>query len=171
MKIVITLLVIFIISALLMFTFIYKENRQEPHEEKMGLFMTIFVTVIIALILTVVIGLILFVLIGSANTVNILFSLNINMNQIIILAIAFLVYLYTIDTIIEIVIQHILGKNIFSQLILFLIRILTFHIIGSLISLNEKVSFTIASGVAFIILVIEGLYNLREKNKLHKLNE
>lgn len=165
MKIVITLFVAFIISFLLIFTFVYRGNKQEPEKEKDGLVMVTFVSVMLALLPTVLIGIILFILLGSANTFNMIFSLDISTNQLIVLAISLLIYLFTIDSIIEIIMKYILGKNIFFYSILLLIRIFAFYVIGRLIGLNETVSITVAAGVTFIILLIETLYILREKNK------
>lgn len=165
MQIVNILIIVFIVTNLLIFTFIYYKNKQESAEEKINFFMILITTIILALILTTVIGLILFVLLGSANTINLFFSLNISMNQLITLSVLLFVYLYTIDSIIEIAMQHILGKNIFSKLGLFLTRIVAFHLLGKLINLNENISFKLALGIALIIFFIETLYNLREKNK------
>ncbi len=61
--------------------------------------------------------------------------------------------------------KYILGKTIFCYSVLLLMRIVVFYVIGRLIGLNETVSITVAAGVTFIILLIEALYNLREKNK------
>lgn len=119
----------------------------------------------LALLPTAAIGLILFVVLGSANTVNMFFSLNISLNQLIILTISFLVYLFTIDSIVEIVVSHILGKNIFYYSVILLIRIGVFYMIGELVGLTQTVSVTFSTGVVFIILLIEILYNLREKHR------
>ena len=165
MKIVITLIVIFIISFLLIFKFIYNENRKEPKEEKANIFMVIFISLFFSLLITGTLGLSIFVLIGSTNIVNIMFSLNISMNELIILAISFFVYLFFLDDILEIIVEHIVGKNIYYTIVLILIRIGIFYVIGNIVGLAQTVSITIATGVTFIIFLIEVLSHLRESNK------
>lgn len=165
MKVVVSLVVIFIISFLLLLKLVYSGNKQESGENKMGPILIVFVVTILALLPTAAMGLVLFALIGSTNTVNMIFSLNLSMKQLIILAVSFLVYLFTIDSIIEMVVKHILGKGMFYYSAVLLIRIGAFYVIGEVVDLNQKVSLTIAIGVAIIILLIELLYNLREKHK------
>lgn len=165
MKIFISLLVVFIISFFLVFKLVYSGNKEETEEGKLNFFLVIFVSFLLALLPTAAIGLMLFVLLGSANTVNMVFSLNINLNQLIVLTISFFVYLFTIDSIIEIVVKHILGKNIFYYSMLLLIRIGAFYLIGDLVGLTQTINVTFSIGVALLILFIEILYNLREKYK------
>lgn len=166
MKIFISLLVVFIISFILLFKLVYSGNKEESREEKLNFFLVILVSFLLALLPTAAIGVVLFVILGSANTVNMVFSLNISLNQLIVLAISFLVYLYTIDSIVEIVVKHILGKNIFYYSVILLIRIGAFYVIGDLIGFTQTVSGIVATGVALIIFLIEILYNLRKKHKI-----
>ena len=165
MKIFISLLVVFIISFLLLFKLVYNGNKEESEEEKLNFVLVILVSILLALLPTAAIGLILFIVLGSANTVNMVFSLNISLNQLIVLAISFLVYLFTVDSIVEIAVKHILGQNTFYYSVILLIRIGVFYMIGELVDLTQTVSVTFSTGMAFIILLIEILYNLREKHK------
>lgn len=165
MKIVIALVVVFTISFMLLFKLVYSGNKQEPEDEKINLFLVIFVAFLLALFPTVAIALVLFVLLGSTSAVNMAFSLNISTNQLIMFAIALLVYLFSIDSIIELIVKHILGKNILYYAALLLIRIGAVHTIGTFMGLNQTISITIATGVAFIIFLIEILNHLKEKGK------
>jgi len=165
MKIFISLLVVFIISLLLLFKLVYSGNKEESQDEKLNFFLVVLVSFLLALLPTAAIGIILFVILGSANTVNMLFSLHISLNQLVVLAISFLVYLFTIDSIVEIVVKHIVGKGIFYYTVILLIRIGVFYIIGNWVGLIHTVNVTFSTGVALIILLIEALYNLREKHK------
>lgn len=113
MKIVISIMSVFMISFLLISTFVYKNNKKEPEEKRGGLLLVIVTAFFLALAPTVVIALILFVLLGSVATVNMLFLLQISTKQLILISISLLVYLFSIDSMIEIAIKHILGKNIF----------------------------------------------------------
>ncbi|MGY0691863.1 hypothetical protein ACW2QC_03610 [Virgibacillus sp. FSP13] len=165
MKIIISLIVVFIISFLLLFLWIYSSEKEELKEKRANLFHVVATAFILALGPTVFIGLSLFVLLGSANTVTMIFSLHISTNQLIILAISFFVYLFTIDSVIERIVKYILGRNKFNYVVLLLIRIIGFYLIGKISGLNQTVSITIAVGVAFITLLIEVFFHLREKNK------
>ena len=168
-KIVITLIVVFIISILLIFKLFYSENRQESKEEKMSFFMVLFLSLAFSLLITGTLGLSIFALIGSTNMVNIIFSLGISTNQLMILAISFFVYLFILDDIIEIIVEHIVGKNIFYSIVLVLTRIGIFYVIGNIVGLTQTVSITIAIGVTFITFLIEVLFRLRERKKQNNL--
>src|SRR5699024_3665577 len=165
MKIFISLLVVFIISFLLLFKLVYNGNKEESEEEKLNFVLVILVSILLALLPTAAIGLILFIVLGSANTVNMVFSLNISLNLLIVLSFSLLVYLFTVDSIVEIAVKHILGQNTFYYSVILLIRIGVFYMIGELVDLTQTVSVTFSTGMAFIILLIEILYNLREKHK------
>lgn len=165
MKIFISLLVVFIISFYLLFKLVYKGNKEEPEEEKLNFLLVIFVSFLLALLPTVAIGLALFVLLGSTDAVNILFSLNIGTNQLTVLAISFLVYYFTLDSMIEIVVKHILGKHIFYHIVILLTRTGVFNIIGYLVGLTLTISVITSIGVALIILLIELLYHTWETHQ------
>ena len=165
MEIVITLLIVFILSFLLICKFIYSENKQEQKEEQDGLFLVVFVSVFFSLIITGTIGLSIFAVLGSTNLVNIIFSLNMDSHQLIALTISYFVYLFILDDIIGFIVKYILGKNIIYTTILALIRISIFHIIGYFVGLSHIVSLTIATGVAFITLLVEVLSRSRARDK------
>ena len=165
MEIVITLLIVFILSFLFICKFIYSENKKEPKEEQGGLFLVVFVSVFFSLIIAGTIGLSIFAVLGTTNLVNIIFSLNIDTNQLIALTISFFVYLFVLDDVIGFIVKYIFGKNIIYMTILTLIRIGIFHIIGYFVGLSHTTSLTIAIGVAFITLLIEGLSRWRARDK------
>lgn len=168
MKIVITLLIVFILSFLLICKFIYSENKQEPKEEQGGLFLIVFVSVFFSFLITGTIGLSIFAVLGSTNLVNLIFSLNMGSNQLIALTISFFVYLFVLDDSIGFIVEYIFGKNIIYPAVLTFIRIGIFHIIGYFVGLSHTVSLTMAIGIAFIILFVEGLSCWREKGKTLK---
>ena len=153
MEIVITLLIVFILSFLLICKFIYSENKQEQKEEQDGLFLVVFVSVFFSLIITGTIGLSIFAVLGSTNLVNIIFSLNMDSHQLIALTISYFIYLFILDDIIGFIVKYILGKNIIYTTLLALIRISIFHIIGYFVGLSHKVSLTIATGVALHYII------------------
>lgn len=164
-KMIISIITIFIISFLLLFIFIYKGNKNESETEKISSFLVIVVAGLLALAPTAVITVILFVLLGSTTAINMMFTLEIDMKQLILLAVFLLIYLFSIDSIIESVIKYIVRVNIFFYIILLLIRILVIYIIGLALGLDQTTSFIIASGVSLIVLILEVLYHLNEKNK------
>ena len=167
MKIAITLIIVFIISFLLIYKFMYSENKQEPKEEQDGFFMVVFVSGFFSLIITGTIGFSIFALLGTTNIVNLIFSLNMNTNQIIALTISFFIfiYLFILDDIIGFILEYIFGKNIIYSTGLTFIRIAIFHLIGYFVGLSYTVSFTIATGVSFITLLLEVLSRSSGKQK------
>ncbi|WP_240377166.1 hypothetical protein [Bacillus piscicola] len=171
MKIVILLAIVFVISFLLIFKLVYSGNKEETKEEKINFLQVLFVTGLLALLPTIAIGLIVFALLGSAHAVNMIFSLQVSTSQLIVLAVSFFVYLFTVDSVIEIIVEYIIGKNIVSNLTMLLIRIGVFYLIGAFAGLDQTVNITIAAGIGLIILIVETLYNWREKNKANNVEE
>ncbi|WP_416147608.1 hypothetical protein ACM26V_15375 [Salipaludibacillus sp. HK11] len=151
------------ISFLPIAAFIYTQNKKESEKEKMGLFLLLFVAGLIALAPTAVIAVFLFALLGSANVLDTLFSLGFSRNQLITLTIFILVYLFTIDSVIEKLVEYITGKNKITFFLVLLSRIFAFHMIGLIIGVQQANSFIIAVGVALIIMLLEILYLYREK--------
>src|SRR5690625_1382192 len=83
-------------------------------------------------------------------------------NQLIILAISFFCFYFTVDSIIKVVVRHILGKNIFYYSIILIARIGIFNVIGYFVGLTVTISVITAIGVSLIIFLIEFLYDARE---------
>ncbi|WP_087974991.1 hypothetical protein [Oceanobacillus rekensis] len=106
MIIITPVIVVFVISFILLFLWIYNGEKNEIKAEKKKIFSAIGASFILTLAPSAFIGLSLFVLLGSTNTVNMIFSLNISTKQLVILAISFFVYLFTIDNIIELIIFY-----------------------------------------------------------------
>jgi len=163
MGIIITLIITFIITFSLFFLFIQKDRKKE--EERDNIFIVILGTALLSLVPTAVIAFFLLALLGSTTAMNILFSLNISSNQLIILAIALLVYLFSIDSILENIVAYIIGKNLFYYLILFVARIIATYTIALMVGLNETNGLMIAAGASLIIFLLEGFYWLGKKNK------
>ncbi|MBO0992552.1 hypothetical protein [Bacillus sp. SD088] len=165
MKILVLLMIVFSISFLLIYTIVYKENKKEDREKKLNGFGLLFVACLLALAPTAVIALVLFVLLSSTSAVNMLFSLQISTKQLIILVISFIIYWFSLDSLIEIIVKHIVGKNPFYYILLLCIRIFAAYTIGLFIGLNQLNNFAIATGATMIVLLIEILYELHEKKK------
>ena len=72
--------------------------------------------------------------------------------------------IFILDDIIRFILEYILGKNIIYSTGLTFIRIGIFHIIGYFVGLSHTVSFTIATGVSFITLLLK-FYLVRVENK------
>lgn len=163
MKLISVVMVIYMMSHVLLFMFVYNENKKEHEEEKLSLFGLFLVSFMLSLIVTTVITFFLFIVLGSTTTVNMLFSLNISTNQLILLTVIFFIYLFTIDNIIEIFVKYIVNYLIIDLIIICLIRIFTFYLIALLVNVDQLKSFLFAIGVSLILLTIEILSNLTEK--------
>lgn len=161
MKIVVFLIVVFILLFFLLFRFVYRENKKEHEKDKIWLL--IFVAFLFSIIIIIVIALLLFLLIGSTSIINLIFSLNINNEQIIIIGISFLIYLFTIDNIVEIFLEYLLGKNIICYIAKALTRVVSFYIIGLIVNIEHEILVIISIGVSVILLLIELLNYKKEK--------
>ena len=155
MKIIILLITIFIALFLLVFSMIYKGEKREIKAKKRKIFPAIGAAFILASAPTLVFGAVLFLLFGSVSFVNITFLLDISTNQLAFLVIAFFIYLYTIDNIVEFATNYILGEHIFNLIIVLLIRILAFYTIGLMFNLNQTSNLIITSAVSSITFFIE----------------
>lgn len=156
MTIIILATVIFIILFLLLFIWIYKSEKEEIKRKKGKIFAVIGTAFILALAPIVAIVLVLLALFGSTNIANTIFSLNISTTQLMFLTISLFIYLYTIDSFISVLVEHIIGKkDIFHLIALLLIRILAFYMIGLVFGLNQTSDFIIALIVSFIIFFVE----------------
>lgn len=163
-EIIVILMIIFIISFLLLFKWIYSSEKKESKAEKLNLFHVVITAFTLALILTIVMTIIILVLLGSTNIANFVFSLQLGKSELIKIAIYFFIYLILLDNIVEIIVKLLVGKDTYP-FVLFLIHIFFFYMIGLFAGLNQLNSFSISFGVAFIILLIETLYNRIEKSK------
>src|SRR5699024_2838585 len=85
--------------------------------KKGSIFAAITTAIILALAPTIIIFIILFAIFGTTILTNNVFSLDINVSQLMIFTLSLFVYLYTIDCIIAVLIKHILGiESIFYYL-------------------------------------------------------
>src|SRR5690606_2838382 len=169
MSIIVTLLVIYIISILLIFTFIYSKNTLEAEGEKISNRKVVFLSAAFSLIITAFIGLVVFAIVGSTSIVNIIFSLEISMNQLVILAISYLIYIVTLDHLVEFTLKYIVGRQLYYEIVLFLMRIMIYYIIGYVVGLNETESIIIAVGVSLIAIIVKVLFHMRSKAKHEKI--
>lgn len=111
MGFVVSLVVVFIISFLLVFILVYRGEKDKVRTKKGRIFPVLAIAMILALVPTVVIMLGIILLLGSTNVINIIFSLHLSTNEIAIFAILLMIYLFTIDSIIEMILKQIVGKN------------------------------------------------------------
>ncbi|GAB2540036.1 hypothetical protein [Gracilibacillus alcaliphilus] len=161
----IALLIILSITFFLVFKLVHKGNKEEPEKERINIFLVLFITALFTLIITGVIAVFLFAVLGSTSVVNLVFSLDISTGKLFLLAIVFLIYLFTVDSLIELVIKYILGENMLLRLVMFMMRSAAFYLIGSIAGLTDHTSFILALGVSVIVLIFEILYDLKEKSK------
>lgn len=158
--------VIFILSFLLLFWFIHHENKKEGNKDRLRTL--VVVAILFSVIITIVFALFLFLIMGSTNVINTIFSLNINTNQLFVVGISFLMYWITIDNIFEKFFEYLLGENIFAVLSLAFSRVTSFYIIGRIIKLDEVINMTISIGVSLIFLAIDMLYFFRNNKVLNR---
>ncbi|AUJ25024.1 hypothetical protein [Virgibacillus dokdonensis] len=156
---------IFILSFLLFSVWIFIAERKDVSSEKKNVFIISFVSFCLALIVTLVFGAGIFILLGSIKMTNTFFNLDLTIKQVGFIFIGYLLFLFTIDNVIELVVKAIVGKNLANPLLLLLIRIFTLHIIGLFIGIHQTSSFLIATVVALFIFLIEIYVILCEQDK------
>ncbi|WP_010096697.1 hypothetical protein [Ornithinibacillus scapharcae] len=159
-----TIIVIYLISFVLILGFIYRGNKKESEEEKMSSTLVIVVSLLLALAPTIGLGFVLFTILGSANLIDMVFSLDLEINQLVILAISILVYLFTVDSIVEIVVEYIVGKKVMYSIVMLLSRIFAFYWIGLIVGFSQLNTFITATGIAVIISILELLYRFRKSS-------
>ena len=146
---------------ILLFWFFHHENKKE--KEKDSLLKLLLAATFFSVILTVVFVFFLFLIIGSTTVIDTLFSLHINTNQLIAIGISFLIYWFTIDNILEMLFEYLLGENAYAILSLAPTRMATFYIIGIILNLNNTVNMTISIGISLILLTIDMLFFFRKE--------
>lgn len=161
MKITIFLLFIFILSFIILFLYLSKENKKE--ESKDSIPMVVFSSVLFAFIITIFIAFFLFILIGSTTVIDTLFSLDITTNQLIVIGISFLVYWLSIDSIFEKVFESFMGETLYTALSLAITRVAAFYIIGILMKLDQYTNLSISIGVSVILFIIDVLFSLKDQ--------
>ena len=101
---------------------------------------------------------------GSASVVDQLFSLDMDANQLVMIGISFLFYLFTIDNILEKVFEILLGENRYAILSLLLTRVAGFYFIGLLLDLHQPVNMAVAIGVSLILAAADLLFSLKDES-------
>ncbi|GAA0453497.1 hypothetical protein [Alkalibacillus silvisoli] len=159
----ITLTAVYIISFILIYNFIKRQNKKESYSEQMHATMVVIVAAFLALPILVVVGAFTFAIIGSVSLVDMMFSFNLSTNQLVVLGITFIIYLFTLDSLIEMLVKYFINPIVLYALVISLIRIGVFYIIGSVMDLQQRTGLAIAVGVSATVLLIEFLFHLREK--------
>lgn len=157
------LIIGFILLFILLFWFMYRSNKQE--KEKKSVLILMLGAGLFSLLFTLLLAFFLLIMMGSTVVIDSLFTLNISTNQLIKIAISYVIYWLTLDTLFEKLCEYVLGKNYYARVMIALSRIVIFYIIGSLIGLTARINFTLSIGVALIFLIIDALYLLRKNKK------
>ena len=79
--------------------------------------------------------------------------------------ISFLIYWFTVDNILEMLFEYLLGENPYAILSLAPTRMAAFYIIGIILNLNNTVNTTISIGVSLILLAIDMLFFFKKNCK------
>lgn len=156
---------VFILSFLLFFIFINRGNRRESEEERLSILMTGFVALMLSMIPVFIAAFFLFVVFGSANVIKTLFSLEISKSQLLLLSVIYLIYLFSLDNLFQVLIKIITGNVFLFYFILLWLRIVSLYAAGILLKLAHHTNLIIAIGAAVIISLIELLYDVSQRKK------
>ncbi|MBR7554100.1 hypothetical protein ACFFJI_04970 [Allobacillus sp. GCM10007491] len=163
MGLVVLLIFIFIISISLIFPMVFKGERKEATDEKASMWLVSFVSTLLALLITAIFGGLSLVLLGALNVANIVLSIDVSSSKLIVLTVCYFIYLFTIETVFDTIINFFVSIKLFQQILLALVRILVFGLIASLVGLSYEQALLIATGSALVLLVIELLYDFKQK--------
>ncbi|SEI84864.1 hypothetical protein SAMN04488127_0610 [Bhargavaea ginsengi] len=162
MNIIFATLGIWIIATLSIFAFIRRSERQDPQGKGPGIIA--ITSALLALPVAAMMGGILFALAGSVQVVGWLFDLEISSGKVGIFVIAVLVYLFSIDSLVEIFLKSVMGKSVTGKLVLLFTRVLAFYIIGLIVGAQDETALPVAAGLAVMLLVMETLFRLLKKS-------
>lgn len=137
-------------------------EQKESSQETVKLFPLIGGSFLLSFVITAALSFILFGLLGSASVLNLLFSLKISNNQILLLVIFLFVYLFTLDELIDWSVKAIVGKNLVHTFVMFLTRIFCFYLIGAVLQMKQTANIIISVGIALMIFMYE-LYLANKK--------
>ncbi|API92611.1 MULTISPECIES: hypothetical protein [Virgibacillus] len=166
MKLVISItVIIFVLLFSVLFGWMLISEKKEDKLNRSSILGLTIAAFFLALLITLVLGLGLFTLFGSIKMTNTLFDLELNMKQVGFVFIAYLIFLSTVDNVIDFLVKHIIGENLFYPIFLSLIRTFILHMIGLIIGIQQTSSFIIAGVVSFIIFLIETYAILRKGAK------
>lgn len=158
------LIFIFIISISLIFPMVFKGEQKEKPDDKASIWLVSFVSFLLALLITAIFGGLALVLLGTLNVANVMFSIDVSASKLIVLTVCYFIYLFTIESVPETIINFLISIKLFQQILLALVRILVFGMIAALVGLNYEQSLLIATGSAIVLLIIELLYDFKQKS-------
>lgn len=164
MELIVFLIFIFIISISLIFPMVFKGERKEKPDDKASIWLVSFVSFLLALLITAIFGGLALVLLGTLNVANVMFSIDVWASKLIVLTVCYFIYLFTIESVPETIINFLISIKLFQQILLALVRILVFGMIAALVGLNYEQSLLIATGSAIVLLIIELLYDFKQKS-------
>lgn len=159
MSMIISVISVFVLSFLILFIWMYKNEQHGDKEFKIH--HLLIAAVFLALVPTLLLALILFTFFGSTTIINSLFGFDISKGSLILISISFVVYTFTLDTLIAMVLEVIIGDNILTRVALFLSRVYAFYAIGMTFGLVQTGSFVIAIVIAILMFAFD-YFNIGE---------
>ncbi|WP_217587194.1 hypothetical protein [Lentibacillus saliphilus] len=150
--------ILFLVSFSLLFMFVLK--RENTKDGLSSLVHICFASALLALVPTFVIGLFLFAIFGSTNLVTMIFAFEISTGKLIVISIAYLVYLFTIDSVIEGIAETFFRNDriISKAVMVFVFRVIILTGVALMVGVHWEPSGALAVGVAGIVGVIEVLF-------------
>ncbi|MFJ5964158.1 hypothetical protein [Bacillus sp. NPDC093026] len=149
---------IYLIFFRVFFFFMYKGEKKEAEESKTNekyLFSTFIGALLLSLIPTVVIMIIVLIITGSTSVIVKSLGLDVDFTQIIILSLALVCYLFTLDHIFIAVGKHILGDNILNTVFASLFRFLCVFSVGAICSFGIADNIIMSIGLTVACLLLE----------------
>ncbi|SFP64403.1 hypothetical protein [Salibacterium halotolerans] len=160
---IITLLAVVYALFFLFVTILIVSSKEEEKRSKRKIISTLAIACVLAIFPTAVLALFLFAMLGSSVFIQHLFSLDVSFQQILTVTVCLFIYWYTVDSIIEKIVQHVMGPAMLHHVVVLLTRIFAFHTIGAITGLNQTSSLLIAAVVSLFLLLIELVFADKEQ--------
>ncbi|MFD2706743.1 hypothetical protein [Salibacterium lacus] len=157
-----TLLIVVFVLFFLFATIVIVSSKEEKHR-KPKIVSTLAIACVLAIFPTAVLALFLFAMLGSSVFVQQLFSLDVSFQQILTITVCLFIYWYTVDSIIEKIVQHVMGPAMLHRVVVLLTRIFAFYTIGAITGINQTSSLLIAAAVSLLLLLIELIFADKEQ--------
>ncbi len=154
-----------LVCLLPIYLFIRRANKRETGEERMSAVMTLVVSGLISLFPAGALAAILLAVMGSVHTIGLVFGIDLSGWSLLLLATAIFAYLFTLDSVVAVILGAVAGDGLVQSLILFGIRCLAFFAICRLFGAEERGSLVLGVGVASVISVFEWLIEMRERRE------
>ncbi|MDX8047188.1 hypothetical protein SH601_14450 [Gracilibacillus sp. S3-1-1] len=145
---------IYVVSTILLFVFITYQTKKD-NEEQDPLHVKIFASLALSLILTLVLMFFIFVVFGADNLVSFIFSVELDIKQLLFMSVIVVAYSLIADNLAFAVVTYFFRNMIWALTIISVIRFMLFILIGSFFSFGDTTMTILALGFTLLFLLVD----------------